>query len=115
MIVAAVVVTALLVLVLYALALRATLDLTRINADHSVNERDRAYLAIHAMALVLALLAGFGIGRMVARSGVAFAVLLFVVVLVGMTVVLLGSRAMACSWDRNDLLRHWTCGYVTVT
>jgi hypothetical protein len=93
---------------LYVLALRLTLDETRVDGSTTANDRDRLLAAIHGGALLLTAVLGFLTGLWLRRSALGFALLLIAVVVVGMMVVQLGSFELACR-GHNDIVRHWQC------
>jgi len=92
----------------YVLALRLTMDETRLDATTTANDRDRLLAIIHGATLLVAAVAGFLAGRWAGRSGLAYALLLLAVMIVAMLVVQLGSFELACR-GHNDLVRHWQC------
>lgn len=88
----------------------AALERSKPDSGFSSDERDIVYLAIHGLALMLALVAGTVIGGLSRRSSMAWAVVFGVVMVATMTVTMIGSYELACDAGVNDLVRHWTCG-----
>lgn len=70
--------------------------------------RDTLYFSIHAGALVVALLAGFAVGKWLNGLGIAFALLFFVVLASSMSLGQIAAYQAACH-GRNGIIRHWTC------
>lgn len=97
-----------LVVASYLVALRLTLDASRLDADTTANDRDRLLAGIHGGVLLAAALLGSIVGRWAGRSAVGYALLLVAVVVVAMLLVQLGSFELACR-GHNDLVRHWQC------
>jgi hypothetical protein len=101
--------TAALVLVAgYWLALRLTIDVTRVGPGHTDNYRDTVYLAIHAGLLAGAAIVGFVAGKWLNGLGLGYALLLMLVLSVAMVGTQVGAHTLACH-GHNDLVRHWTC------
>jgi hypothetical protein len=92
----------------YIVAMRLTVDISRIGSNGEADHRDAVYLAIHGGGLVAASVAGFALGKFLSGLGVAFSLLFLIVVGVGMVSVQVGSYQLACT-GHNDLIRHWTC------
>ncbi len=94
----------------YIGALAATVDASRLSDTRTANDRDLLYLAIHAGLLCIALAAGYGFGKWANGLGVAFGLLLVVVLSLTMVGVQMGSYALACNTEgNNNIVRHWTC------
>lgn len=92
----------------YVVAMRLSIDISRVVSGREADHRDAIYLAIHGGGLVLASVVGFALGKFVSGLGVAFSLLFLIVVAVAMVTVQVGSYQLACT-GRNDLIRHWTC------
>ena len=93
----------------YVLALRLTLDATRLDPTRTANDRDALYLGIHLAVLLAAAVGGYVAGQWLGGHGVAYATLLFGALGVLVVVILAGSQVLACDHDRNDIVRHWQC------
>jgi hypothetical protein len=98
----------LVLIALYLGAMRATVDLSRVDLGKSQETRDSIYLAIHGGGVLVAAIAGFVIGKLLSGRGFAYASLFTMVMVAAMTAAQLGSFALACEGE-NDLIRHWTC------
>lgn len=106
-----VVVTVCLLMVLFAaylIAMHLTVPMSKRTGIGSIDHRDLVYVIIHASVLLVGVALGFLEGKWMSGLGIAFAVLLFAVLIVGMVGIQLGSFAAACH-GHNDLIRHWTC------
>ena len=98
----------LLLVIGYGVALRLTLDVSRVGPGHTANYRDSVYLVLHVSFLAAAAALGFVAGKWLGGMGFAYAALFIVAVAVCMMGTQLGTQALACH-GHNDLLRHWTC------
>ena len=93
---------------IYLVAMRMSIDVSRLSAKGDANHRDAVYLAIHGGMLLLATIGGFALGRWLAGLGIAYALLFVAVLSVLMVGAQLGSYEAACH-GHNDVIRHWTC------
>jgi uncharacterized membrane protein YfcA len=105
---AAAVVGFVLVVSAYLVAMRFSLDLSRVDEGRSADTRDLAYLLIHAAVFAGALLVGFLSERIGSGMGFAFVAIMAILTLAMMAGVQMGSFALACN-GHNDLVRHWQC------
>jgi hypothetical protein len=95
---------------LYLLAMRLTVDLSmKTDTPAQLDRRDEIYGLIHLGILLLGLVSGFGAGKWLNGLGVAYAGLFAVVLVTAMVATQLGSEELACH-GHNDLVRHWRCG-----
>ena len=92
----------------YLVAMWLTVDVSLVEKGHTPEHRDTIYLELHAGVLLIATIAGFGLGKWLNGLGVAYAVLFFTVIASAMVFASLGSYTLACE-GHNDLIRHWTC------
>lgn len=92
----------------YLAAMRLSIDISYVERGHTPESRDTFYLELHSGLLLLATVAGFGLGKWLNGLGVAYAVLFFTVIASVMVFASLGSYTLACE-GHNDLIRHWTC------
>jgi len=92
----------------YLALMRATIDLSRLDARHTASDRDGSYFILHVGLMLVAALTGFGLGKWLNGLGVAYAVLFVVVLALAMVLAQVGSYELACA-GHNDLIRHWTC------
>lgn len=76
--------------------------------DEAASRRDTVYFTIHLAGLLLALAAGFAVGKWINGLGVAFGLLFFVVVASSMSMGQVVAYQAACH-GQNDVIRHWTC------
>jgi uncharacterized protein related to proFAR isomerase len=93
----------------YLVLLRVNIDLTRVQAKAGRDHRDLVYLVIHGSILAGGGVLGFALGKWLNGLGVAYAVLVLTVLCIAMVGTQVGSQALACRADRNDIVRHWTC------
>ena len=94
----------------YLVLLRtAALDRSQPDSGFTSDERDAVYLAIHGIALVLALVSGVVLGGLSRRSTMTWALAFGVTIAAVMILTMIGSYELACEADMNDLVRHWTC------
>lgn len=93
----------------YLAAMRLTLDLSIVKNKADADYRDSVYLAIHGGLLLLAAVAGFSLGKWLNGLGVAYGLMVVVVVALFMVGAQLGSYQLACGAGRNGVIRHWTC------
>ena len=102
--------TALLFLLgLYVLAMRLSLDTSRLKQGDRGDRRDEIYLGIHLGLALFAGVVGAALGKWLNGLGFAVMVLFVVVLLVAMLFALMASQSLACSGGHNDLIRHWKC------
>lgn len=95
-------------LLLYLVALRLTVDISRIDLGRSAEDRDTTYLWLHMAVLFVAVAGGFLIGKWLNGLGFAYALLFLFTIAAGMLVLQLASLELACH-GHNDLVRHWQC------
>jgi hypothetical protein len=93
----------------YLLAMRLTIDVSRISDARDAAHRDNVYLVLHASAVLIAAVAGAVAGWWVARASVAYAVLALVALAIIIIGAHAGSQVLACEAGHNDLIRHWSC------
>jgi hypothetical protein len=99
-----------LVLVLaYLVLLRLAFTAWGIDETATGNRRDNLFLLIHGAFIAGAAVVGFAAGKWLNGLGVAFAVLFLSVMVVAQLGTIAGSQALACTADRNNLIRHWSC------
>lgn len=92
----------------YVAALRALVDVSVIETDADANRRDTVYAFFHLGFLTLASVVGFVVGKWLNGLGLAYALLFFIVVTVGMLSVQIGSYELACH-GYNGIVRNWQC------
>jgi hypothetical protein len=94
----------------YLLAMQLSLDVsTTVDSPASLDRRDEVYGLIHFGILLVAIVAGFAVGKWLNGLGLAYGALFFVVLATAMVAAQLGSHELACR-GHNDVLRHWQCG-----
>ena len=98
----------LLITAIYLGAMRATIDLSRPGASHSIETRDAAYLALHTGLALVSIVLGFVAGKFLSGLGLAYAALFATFTLAMMAGVQMGSFALACE-GHNELVRYWAC------
>ncbi len=76
--------------------------------DGEAGRRDTIYFTIHAAGMLVALIAGFAVGKWINGLGVAFGLLFFIVMATSMTMGQVVAYEAACH-GQNDVIRHWTC------
>jgi len=102
-------VAALLVLAgIYVLAMRLSLDVSRLEGTTTPSDRDFYYLLLHSAVLILGGTAGFLLGKWLNGLGFAFAVLFILVLAFAMVGLQMATYQAACQ-GYNDIIRHWTC------
>jgi len=87
----------------------AALDRSMPDSGFSTDERDAMYLAIHGIALLLAIVTGTVLGGLSRRGSMAWALVFGITILAVMATTMIGSYELACGADTNDVVRHWTC------
>ena len=92
----------------YLLAMRLTVDISRVSTPDAADTRDTVYLALHLGLLLVAAGAGFALGRWLSGLGLAYGTLFAVCLALTMVFAQMGSQALACE-GHNDLIRHWEC------
>lgn len=92
----------------YIAAMRALVDVSVIETDADANRRDTVYAVFHLGFLVLVSVVGFVVGKWLNGLGLAYALLFFIVVVLGMLTVLMGSYELACH-GYNGIVRNWQC------
>ncbi len=92
-----------------ALLRTAALERSKPDSGFTSDERDAVYLAIHAIAFMLALVSGVVLGGLGRRSTMTWALAFAVTIVAVMIITMIGSYELACAADMNDLVRHWTC------
>lgn len=97
-----------LLVALYLVAMRMSIDVSYLRAKGDANHRDALYLAIHGGVLLVAGVGGFALGRWLSGLGLAYALLFVVTISVLMVSAQMGSYEAACH-GHNDVIRHWTC------
>lgn len=93
----------------YLIAMRLTIDVSRISEPRDAAHRDNVYLVLHSAGVVIATTAGALTGWWAARAAVAYAVLALIAFAVIVVAAHAGSQVLACEAGHNDLIRHWSC------
>lgn len=92
----------------YIAAMRAVIDVSRIDEDQDAGRRDLVYVYVHLSVLVMGAATGFALGKWLNGLGIAYATLFLIVLAVGMLGVQMATYELACR-GHNDLVRHWQC------
>lgn len=92
----------------YLLAMRLALPVSKVDTKAGADHRDLVYAILHAGGLLVALIAGFALGKWLSGLGIAWALLFVTAIVVVMVGAQLGSHELACQ-GHNDLIRHWAC------